>query len=65
VNDLLAALRRNLHELECLAAEARRRNLIEMAVHYECDAAAVEARIATLEDADGNALRAPTIGAVA
>lgn len=65
VHDLLAALRRDLHELECLAAECRREGSVTAAVLYENDAAVVEARIATLELADGNALSFPMTGAAA
>lgn len=49
MRDDLAALRRDLHELEYLAAEERRDGFIEWAVHHENDAAEVEKRIAALE----------------
>jgi hypothetical protein len=49
VADLLAALRRELHELECLAEQARAEGAITAAVLYETDAAGVEARIEALE----------------
>ena len=56
MSDLLAALRRELHELECQA---------ERGWSDEEAMAHLRARIATLENADGNALGTPTIGAVA
>lgn len=62
VSDLLAALRRELHELECLAAESRAEGLTAMAVLHEEDAAVVRARIATLESAGGLALGAAADG---
>ncbi len=49
MSDLLVQLRRELHELESLAADERRDGFIEWAVHHENDAYAVEQRIAALE----------------
>lgn len=49
MGDLLAALRRDLHELERHAEQARGEGAITAAVLYENDAAEVEARIAALD----------------
>jgi hypothetical protein len=65
VADLLAALRREAHELGCLARAERAEGDDEMAVHHEGDAMLAWAQVATLDLADGNAYGPPTLGAVA
>jgi hypothetical protein len=65
VSDQLAALSHEHHEPDCLARRRRDEVLITLAELREDDAARVAARIATLEAADGDALSAPTPGAVA
>ncbi len=45
----LAHLYREMHELQCLAADERRDGFIEWAVHHENDAADVERQIEALE----------------
>lgn len=49
MSDLLAHLRRELHELQTLAADERRHGFIEWAVHHENDAAVVKQQIADVE----------------
>jgi hypothetical protein len=61
MSDRLAALRRQLHEMECRIADGAVDD--EFAAHM--DATELEARIATLELADGNALSFPVTGAAA
>lgn len=61
VGDRLAALRRELHELECRAENADGDDLAVL--HLE--AAEVEERIKVLELADGNARSFPMDGRVA
>jgi hypothetical protein len=61
----MAALRREQHDLDCLAGRYRTEGLLTLAELYEDDAARVAARIATLEAADGDALGAPTLWAAA
>jgi hypothetical protein len=65
VPDLLAALRRKAHELDCLARDFRTAGDVEMAVHHEGDAMLAWAQVATLELADGNAFGAPVDGVAA
>lgn len=65
MSDLLAALRRKAHDLDCLAAAERAAGDAEMAVHHEGDAMLAWAQVATLELADGNAFGAPMDGRVA
>jgi hypothetical protein len=63
VGDLLAALRRDLHELEHLAAKDCEAGDWTMARFHEQEAAEVAARIDTLEHADGLAYSFPMDGA--
>ncbi|GGM53776.1 hypothetical protein ACFFX1_54680 [Dactylosporangium sucinum] len=65
MRDLLAALRRELHEMELTAAECRANDEFLPAVIAEERAARVGASIATLESADGNAYGPPVSGAIA
>lgn len=62
---ILEHLRRELHELEHLAANDRDGGDFELAVWHEAEAAAVGARIDTLERADGLAYGIPMDGAAA
>ncbi len=65
MSDLLAALRRDLHEAELTAAECRAGDEFLTAVIAEEHVARLERRIATLEWADGMAYGSPMDGQVA
>lgn len=65
MNGLLAALRREAHELDCLAAEARAAGDTAMAVHHEDDAMLAWAKVTELEIGDGRVVDVPMDGVAA
>lgn len=61
----LPAARREAHELDCLAAEARAAGDTAMAVQHEDDAMLAWAKVTELEIGDGNARSLPATGVAA
>lgn len=63
--DLLAALRRKAHELDCLAANARAAGDVEKTVHHEDDAMLAWAKVTELEIGDGSVVDVAALGEAA